>query len=179
MNEQTTTTATATATAAATAEQITAMVFHAWTSQTKAITGFFTKYSDAAYGQEVAPGRNRAIYLLGHLLASNDGLLPLLGFGERLFPHLEAIFITGPDRSVADLPSLAELRDHWATVNGALAAHFSELSPAQWLERHTRVSAEDFALDPKRNRLTVLLSRTTHMSYHLGQLTFLAQPVAK
>ena len=173
MNEQITTTA------AATAEQITSMVLNAWTSQTKAITGFFAKYSDEVYGQEVAPGRNRAIYLLGHLVASNDGLLPLLGFGDRLFPHLEAIFLSSPDKSVTDLPSLAELKDYWATVNSTLAAHFSELSPAQWLERHTRVSAEDFVLDPKRNRLTVLLSRTTHMSYHLGQLTFLAAPVTK
>jgi DinB superfamily len=171
MNEQITTTA-------ATAEQIMSMVLNAWTSQAKAITGFFAKYSDEAYAQEVAPGRNRAIYLLGHLVASNDGLLPLLGFGDRLYPHLEAIFLSSPDKSVSDIPSLHELKDHWATVNSTLAGHFTELSPAQWLERHTRVSAEDFALDPKRNRLTVLLSRTTHMSYHLGQLTFLAAPVA-
>jgi hypothetical protein len=170
MNEQTTTTA-------ATAEQIISMVLNAWTSQAKAITGFFAKYSDEVYGQEVVPGRNRAVYLLGHLVASNDGLLPLLGFGDRLFPQLEAIFLSSPDRSVADIPSLTELKDHWATVNSVLAAEFQQLSPAQWLERHTRVSAEDFVLDPKRNRLTVLLSRTTHMSYHLGQLTFLKAPV--
>jgi uncharacterized damage-inducible protein DinB len=172
MNEQTTTTA-------AVAEQIVAMVLNAWTSQTRAITGFFAKHSDEAYLQEVAPGRNRAIYLLGHLVASNDGLLPLLGFGERLYPQLEEIFLRSPDRMVADLPSLAELKDYWTKVSDALSARFVTLSPAQWLERHTKVSAEDFVLDPKRNRLTVLLSRTSHMSYHLGQLTFLKPAVAE
>jgi hypothetical protein len=30
---------------------------------------------------------------------------------------------------------------------------------------------EDDAEDPTRNRLAVLLSRTNHMSYHLGQIT--------
>jgi hypothetical protein len=30
---------------------------------------------------------------------------------------------------------------------------------------------EDYAKDPTRNRLADLLSRTNHMSYHLGQIT--------
>jgi hypothetical protein len=29
---------------------------------------------------------------------------------------------------------------------------------------------DDYAKDPTRNRLSVLLSRTNHMSYHLGQI---------
>jgi len=37
-----------------------------------------------------------------------------------------------------------------------------------WLARHTAVSEEDFAKDPSRNRFAVLLSRTNHLSYHLG-----------
>jgi hypothetical protein len=39
------------------------------------------------------------------------------------------------------------------------------------LRRHNAVSEEDYAKDPTRNRLAVLLSRTNHMSYHLGQIT--------
>jgi hypothetical protein len=33
------------------------------------------------------------------------------------------------------------------------------------------MSEEDYAKDPIRNRLAVLLSRTNHLSYHLGQIT--------
>ena len=36
-------------------------------------------------------------------------------------------------------------------------------------EKHASVSDEDFAKDPLRNRFSVLLSRTTHISFHLGQ----------
>ena len=43
-------------------------------------------------------------------------------------------------------------------------------TPEEWLEKHTAVSDEDFAKDPGRNRLAVVLSRTNHMSYHLGQI---------
>ena len=42
--------------------------------------------------QEIAPGKNRLIYLWGHLTAVNDALIPLLGFGERLHPELDAMF---------------------------------------------------------------------------------------
>jgi hypothetical protein len=31
------------------------------------------------------------------------------------------------------------------------------------------VSEEDFAKDPTRNRLAVVLSRTVHVSFHTGQ----------
>jgi hypothetical protein len=29
---------------------------------------------------------------------------------------------------------------------------------------------EDYAKDPMRNRLSVLLSRTNHLSFHIGQI---------
>ena len=31
------------------------------------------------------------------------------------------------------------------------------------------VSVDDFAANPLRNRLSVLISRTAHVAYHLGQ----------
>jgi hypothetical protein len=36
-------------------------------------------------------------------------------------------------------------------------------------EKHTSVSAEDFAKEPHRNRYTILLTRTMHMALHFGQ----------
>jgi hypothetical protein len=33
------------------------------------------------------------------------------------------------------------------------------------------VSDEDFEKEPHRNRFTVLLGRTAHLSYHVGQAT--------
>ena len=38
-----------------------------------------------------------------------------------------------------------------------------------WVQRHSAVSEEDFAKDASRNRFSILLSRTNHLSYHLGQ----------
>ncbi|MEI9934608.1 MAG: DinB family protein [Ferruginibacter sp.] len=154
-------------------EQIINLITKAWAAQNKRVSDFFDKYSDDAYLNEIAPGRNRAIYLLGHLTAINDALLPLFGFGEKLFPELEEPFLTNADKTNAAFPSLTELKQYWQTVNTTLTAHFNKLTSEEWLDKHTAVSAEDFAINPERNRLNVLIGRTNHQSYHLGQLNLL------
>jgi uncharacterized damage-inducible protein DinB len=131
----------------------------------------FSNLPDNQLLKEVAPGRNRLIYLWGHLTAVHDAMFPLLGLGERLHPELDAIFVSSPDKAGAQLPTVGELRKYWLEVNGGLVSQFATLSPEEWLQRHNAVSEEDYAKDPTRNRLAVLLSRTNHMSYHLGQIT--------
>ena len=121
--------------------------------------------------KEVAPGKNRVIYLWGHLTAVHDAMFPILGLGERLHPELDAIFISSPDKAGAQLPPVGELRKYWDEVNSRLLSQFGSLSRDEWLQRHCSMSEEDYAKDPIRNRLAVLLSRTNHLSYHLGQIT--------
>jgi hypothetical protein len=121
--------------------------------------------------KEVAPGRNRVIYLWGHLTAIHDAMFPILGLGERLHPELDAIFVSSPDKTGAQLPPLGELKKYWKEVNAKLLSQFASLSADEWLQRHYAMSEEDYAKDSTRNRLAILLSRTNHMSYHLGQIT--------
>jgi len=130
---------------------------------------FFTGLSEEQLQQEIAPGKNRLIYLWGHLTAVNDALIPLLGFGERRNPELDPAFLLNPDRSVQQTLSGKELQRIWEETNEFLWAEFSKLSPAEWIQKHTSVSQEDFQREPHRNRFTVLMSRTGHIGYHLGQ----------
>lgn len=153
--------------------QIIRQVLNTWQAQNKGVNRFFDHYEDSVYLKEVAPGRNRAIYLLGHLIAVNDGMLPLLGLGEKMFPELEPIFETSPDKTVADLPSIPQLKQQWEALNAALTAHFDRMQADDWMSRHTAISETDFALEPHRNKLNVLLVRINHQSYHLGQLNLL------
>jgi hypothetical protein len=117
---------------------------------------------------EAAPGRNRLVYLWGHLTAVHDRMIEMLGFGERVNPSLDAIFISAPDRT-KDTPDASEIRGSWEKINERLSEGFVQLTPEQWLAKHSAVSDEDFAKDPLRNRLAILLTRTNHLSYHLGQ----------
>jgi hypothetical protein len=143
---------------------------NAWKGTVARASKLFAGLTDEQLYQSIAPGRNRPIYLLGHLTAIHDAMQPMLRVGERLHPELDAMFIAAPDRTVADLPSTADLKSYWTVVNDALQQKIEALSPEQWLERHAAVSEEDFATAPTRNRLTVLLSRTNHASFHIGQI---------
>ncbi len=140
-----------------------------WKAQLDRADKLFGGLSSEEVLREIAPGRNRLLYLWGHLTATHDAMLPLLGLGERLHPEFDGAFISTPDKSKADIPSDDQVRRAWSVVNAELWKGFEKMSWSDWLQRHTAVSEEDFAKDPSRNRFAILLSRTNHLSYHLGQ----------
>jgi hypothetical protein len=146
----------------------------AWKSNADRIDKFFGALSPEELEQEIAPGRSRLIYLWGHI-AALDGLFPLMGLGPRLFPEMEVMFIADPDGAAITVYSAEQLKQAWNQINERLLVEFSGWSPADWLERHTAVSAKDFLSEPHRNRYTVLLSMNTHMAFHFGQ-AILAEP---
>ncbi len=96
-------------------------------------------------------------------------MLPLLGMGERLHPEFDVTFVSNPDKSQANIPSHEQVRQAWNVVNAELWKGFEKMSWSDWVQRHTAVSEEDFSKDTSRNRFAILLSRTNHLSYHLGQ----------
>ena len=145
----------------------------AWNTHVTRVDKLLNELTDEQIKNEVAPGRNTGTYLLGHLVAVHDTLFPLLGIGEKMYPDLENIFIKNPDRSGLEKPSVKDLKNYWQLVNNKLSEHFNQFSAEEWLQKHTSVSEEDFKKEPHRNRLNVLISRTNHLAYHLGQLAFL------
>src|SRR3989449_11080476 len=126
-------------------------------------------WSQAQPLQEVAPGKSRVLYLWGHLTAFNDALIPLLGFGARIHPELDLMFVSNPDRTVPTILLGEDLKIIWQETSQILWTGFSKLSVADWLQKHGAVSEEDFLREPHRNRFTILLARTAHIAYHLGQ----------
>ncbi len=146
------------------------MALNAWNSHIKKATAAFDQLDDEGLQKEIAPGRNRVIYVLGHLTAVHDGMLPILGLGNRQYPGLDSIFIREPDNAGTALPPAQSLREQWKSINGTLDKHFAELSPDAWFGPHTLVSKEDFEKEPWRNKLNVLINRTNHLAHHLGQL---------
>jgi len=154
-------------------ELIIKMALDSWNTYVSRGDKLLNGLSDEQLEEEVAPGRNSGIYLLGHLTAVHDALFPLLGMGEKLYPLLEDIFLRNPDRSGIEKPSARELRDSWKEVNNKISEHFNQFTLDEWFQKHAAISNEDFEKEPHRNRLNVLLNRTNHLAYHLGQLVFL------
>ena len=144
------------------------LVLTTWKTTIERADKFFLSLTPEEATGEVAPGRNRLIYLLGHLTATHDRMLDLLGLGERLQPEFDALFLSKPDKT-AELPSFDTVKGAWVEVNRKVSEGITSFSPADWLRKHAAVSDEDFAREPLRNRLAILLSRTNHLAYHMGQ----------
>jgi DinB superfamily len=146
-----------------------ALALKTWNTQIDRADKLFGGLSSGEILGEIAPGKNRLLYLWGHLTAVHDAMLPLLLLGERLHPEFDVAFISNPDKSIADIPSHKQVRRAWNVVNAELRKGFEKMSWSDWSQRHSAVSEDDFAKDPSRNRFAILLSRTNHLSYHLGQ----------
>ncbi|WP_206513111.1 hypothetical protein [Flagellimonas marinaquae] len=151
----------------------TQIIIDSWNTTVQHTSDLLTKLGEEKMMKAVAPNRNRGIYLVGHLTAAHDAMLPLLGFREVMFPELKDSFLRNPD-NLEPLPFTAtDLIQKWTAVNDELKKHFNHLSTEDWLQKHNTVSEEDFAKEPHRNKLNVVLSRTIHLSYHQGQLALL------
>ena len=155
------------------------MALSAWDTYNERVNKLINSLSDEQLLAETAPGRNSGIYLLGHLIAVSDSLFPILGFGERLYPQLDKIFLENPDKSGLEMPSINELKEYWKKVNTKLADHISQVPADEWFTRHNNVSEADFAKEPHRNKLNIIINRTNHTSYHLGQLVYLEKKKAE
>lgn len=149
------------------------MVLDRWNGSILNLNKHLGELTDEDLQNEIAPGKNRGIYLLGHLVAVHDDMLILLGMGEKLYPQLHEPFIQQPDKVATQIPSVAELRDMWTKQNELLQQKFAAQTTDQWFEKHTAVSQEDFVNEPHRNKLNIIITRTSHLQYHTGQMVLL------
>jgi hypothetical protein len=152
---------------------LTKTALNAWQTQIDRTTKFLNELSDDQLLQEIATGRNRGIYLVGHLAAVHDALPEILGLGKRAYPELQPMFLEAPDKSIEKMPSVSELRQIWTRVHERLQREFVAMSADSWFSRHESMTDADFEKEPARNKLSVLLGRTGHLAYHFGQLRLL------
>ena len=59
-----------------------ALGLKSWKTQIDRADKLFQSLSSEEVLREIAPGRNRVLYLWGHLTAVHDAMLPLLGLRE-------------------------------------------------------------------------------------------------
>lgn len=157
----------------ATTELIVKLVIDRWNGSIVNLNKILNELSDEQLQKEVTTGKNRGTYLLGHLIAVHDYMLKLLDMGEKLYPELFEIFIKQADKEANQTPSAAELRVMLEKQNTHLQEKFQKIKSEEWFERHTAVSGEDFANEPHRNKLNIIITRTSHLQYHMGQIALL------
>lgn len=156
-----------------TTELFVKMVLDRWNGSIVNLNKHLNSFKEEQLQKEIAPGRNSGTYLLGHLIAVHDDMLQLLDMGEKLFPELFEPFIKHPDKVASQTVTIAELREMWEKQNAHLQEKFEKMKPEEWFEKHTAVSDEDFVKEPHRNKLNIIITRTSHLQYHTGQIVLI------
>jgi len=149
------------------------MVMDSWNRLLKNCDTQLGALTDEQLQKEIAPGKNRGIYILGHLVAVHDDMIQLLDAGDKLYPELNEPFLKSPDKSVSEIPSAKELRECWHKQCEVLTAKLNSVQPDEWFQKHTAVTSEDFIKEPHRNKLNILITRANHLCYHTAQLVML------
>jgi len=149
------------------------IALQAWQTQVDRSTQFINSLTDKELMQEIAPGKNRGVYLIGHLAAIHDALPEILGLGKRAYPDLQAVFIQAADKTIEPIPSVSELRSMWLAIHERLKNELAKIPAEDWFKRHQSMTDADFEKEPTRNKLSVLITRTNHLAYHFGQLRLL------
>lgn len=149
------------------------MVIDRWNGSIVNLNKNLNALTDEQLQREIAPGKNRGIYVLGHLIAVHDDMLVLLEMGKKLYPELEEPFIKQADKVAIQLPTVAELRNMWQAQQALMKEQFEKMTPSAWFEKHSAVTTEDFEKEPHRNKLNIIITRTSHLQYHMGQLILL------
>ncbi|MGC4057786.1 MAG: DinB family protein [Chitinophagaceae bacterium] len=149
------------------------MILDRWNGSIANWNKHLNALSDERLMDEIAPGKNRGVYLLGHMVAVHDDMLRLLDLGEKQHPELYEPFLKNADKVTAQIPPVALLREYWTKQCAFLDEQFGQMQLNDWFEKHTAVSAEEFANEPHRNKLNIIVTRTSHLQYHTGQLVML------
>src|SRR5262249_60144715 len=109
-----------------------------WKAQLDRADKLFGGLSSEEALRKIAPGRNRLLYLWGHLTAMHDAMLPLLALGDRFHPEFDVAFVSNPDKSQAAIPA----------AHGRIGRRFRERCLVQSL-RHTAVPHQPYVLSPR------------------------------
>lgn len=146
-----------------------------WTQYNKRMEKVITSTPDNLFNQPIISGGNSPSWILGHLVDTDDALIELLGVGTRLHPELGKIYHHERGKNQDSHLSKEELLKRWKEIIAKLDSAFASWDEKEWMSKHTAVSAEDFAKEPQRNKLNVMLTRVTHKASHLGQIAMLKE----
>lgn len=154
------------------------MCLKSWNIQVQSTSRILDSLDDQALIQPIAPGKNTVAYLIGHLIAVNDTMIGLFGIGDRLYHHLDDQYVKNADSKTTGLVEARALKDEWKRSNDELSRLFSTIAPAEWFTKHSAMTETDLEREPGRNKLSVLINRTNHLAYHLGQLVLVQAKAA-
>lgn len=122
---------------------------------------------------EIVPGRNHGVWILGHLIASDDDLSLYITKEPILFPELQEFFKQGSTlQEIEKYPPIPDLREKWKKVCEKNENVFNQLTDEMLDEYHEMIKG-DPEQDYFKTKEVVLINWTFHQIHMAGQLALL------
>jgi hypothetical protein len=135
--------------------------------------------SDEEFKIEVVPGRNTGVWILGHLIVSDDDLSLYITKEPILFPELQTTFKQGSSKQDPETyPSVSELRQKWKSVCAKNDKLFNELND-EILDQYHEMIQGDPEADYFKTKERVLVNWTFHQIHMAGELALLLGKAGK
>ncbi len=150
-----------------------------WQTVTYIINEQLKALTDEELGRELAPGKNHGLWLLGHLITSEDFYNKYLR-GEKLcFPEYEKLCGMGATLlPPGDFPKPAAMREHWQQVLDRNEKLLSELTDEDWDQPHCQPGGGEEG-DFFKTKGGFITFMSSHEMYHSGQLGILVSLAGK
>ncbi len=142
------------------------------------VNGTIDPLSDDEFKMELSPGKNHGVWLLGHLVTSDDDFSMFMGKGEQLFPQYYEMFGQGSKLLPAEsYPQISELKNAWTEVCNKNRKIYSELIDEKLQQPHALV--KDIEKDYFKTKERVIMAWHLHQLYHAGQLGIIISKAGK
>ena len=142
------------------------------------VNGTIDPLTDDEFKMEIYPGKNHGVWLLGHLVTSDDDFSMFMEKGEIMFPEYYEVFGQGSKLlSPEEYPPVSELRSAWKKVCEKNRKIYAELTDNELKLPHALV--KDIDKDYFKSKERVIMAWHLHQLYHAGQLGIIVSQAGK
>jgi hypothetical protein len=150
------------------------LLYEQWKNMVFWVEMYLKLLSDEDLQQEITPGGNNGIWLLGHLIASEDDLAEFIGDGEILFPEYQEKFKKGGNiLSVESCPTTKQLKEDWKKVLAKNEKLYASLTDEELSSPHNKILDDDIENDFFKTKERCISFWHFHQVHHAGQLALL------
>ena len=129
--------------------------------------------TDEEFEMELSPGKNHGVWILGHLITSDDDFSYYMGKGSFMFPEYQDLFGQGSKlQSVKNYPEVSKLREQWKLVCEKNKKVYESLRDKDFGEASENMTDDMKKIFPTKEK--VVMAWQLHQMYHCGQLGVLA-----
>jgi uncharacterized damage-inducible protein DinB len=140
--------------------------------------GIINNFTDDELKLEIAPGKNYALWIVCHLVASDDDFSMFMGRGGLLYPEYAELFSQGKKLiPFEQCPSPKDVRNALEKVIEKNKLVYSSLNDEELNEPHALMN--DPENDFFKTKARVIMAWQLHQVYHTGQLASILSAAGK